>query len=117
MTAPLKSVAGLVEPIVELLVERIVSGVTARLAELGPEAQPKPMSVREAAQFCRVSERTIRRLLIAGQVVPHRAGRRVLVLRHEVLAALRQGSVAVGGTPTHQSEADRVVRSLLDAGR
>ena len=108
--------AAALDLLVGMLAERLAEPLAARLGErlgVGPAArsEPKFMSVKEAAQFCRVSEKTIRRLMATGQVRVHRVRRRVLVMRDDVLAALQRD----GGTTETEtsSEAERVANALL----
>ena len=117
MTAPQAhgDPAAALDLLVGMLAARLAPPVAALLGEqlgLAPgRAEPKPMSVAEAAQWARVSQRTIRRLVASGQVTRHGVGRRVLVMRDEVLAALkRDGSTT--NTET-SSEAERVANAIL----
>ena len=108
--------AAALDLLIGMLANRLAEPLAARLGErlgVGPasRSEPKFMSVKEAAQFCRVSEKTIRRLMATGQVRVHRVRRRVLVMRDDVLAALQRD----GGTTETEtsSEAERVANALL----
>jgi excisionase family DNA binding protein len=68
---------------------------TARLAT-GPRTISRLRTIREVAELCRVSVRTVRRWIDDDELVVHRFGRRVLVADEDLqafLAARRAGWV------------------------
>lgn len=77
----------------EKAIEAIAEGVVRRiLAERDVKPAREYLSVKEAADFARVSAYTIRRWVKHGELTKHEAGARLLVRRDELERLLRGSS-------------------------
>lgn len=117
MTAPRTAdPAAALDLIVGMLADRLADRLAPQLAERlgvsgGTAANEKPMTLQEAATWSRISQRTIRRLIAAGDVKRHGVGRRVLVMREDLLRVMQRDGTAT--QPTTSSDAQRIAEKLL----
>ena len=81
----------------EILIQRIVQGVTARVTNQPTEPPPHSMSLKDAARTIGVSRSTLYRLVSEGRLPTHRIGQRVLVKRSDVEALFDRPPPAPAG--------------------
>lgn len=95
------------DPVFDELLERVAQRAAEIVCErLGESGTAKLMTTNEAASFMRVHPKTVRRLVLSGELPHRRVGRKILVNRADVLRSLASTSDAMG------AEIERLLRKV-----